>query len=292
MMATLLKYKYSLLKQCLLPFIVLLFFAGILNSQNRKIVILHTNDTHSNIMPSDPGAARQPDMGGYARRLGVINQIRAQEELVLLVDAGDYWQGTPFFNFFGGRVEIEGFNRMQYDAVTLGNHEFDNGVDSLALMLSKANFPVVVSNYDVSSSVLAPIVKPWLVLEKGGLRIGIMGLGVNLENLIVDRHKVGVHYKDPVQVAREVSTYLKMNEKCDLIICLSHLGSDSTKLAVNDFDIARQTEHIDVIIGGHSHQLLVDVNITNAAGKTVLLQQMGRNGFYLGRIDVELSPIE
>lgn len=254
-----------------------------------KLIILHTNDTHSQIETTDPAASRNPDMGGYARRLGMISAIRAQEPTVLLLDAGDFSQGTPYFNFFGGRLEVQGYNRMNYDAVALGNHEFDNGMDSLAMVLAMKNFPVVVSNYDVSASNLKNYVEPWLVVRKGKLKIGIMGLGVNPAGLIMERNYEGVVYNDPVETAIKVSNYLKRKKKCDLIICLSHLGSDSTSVAVNDFTIARNTTNIDVIIGGHSHQLLENVKTTNAAGKPVIIAQMGRSGLYLGRLDLEFS---
>lgn len=266
-----------------------LLLAGLSAQDSIKLVILHTNDTHSQLEPTDPTALRNADMGGYARRMGVINQIRQQEKLVLLLDAGDFSQGTPYFNFFKGRLEVEGYNMMKYDAVTLGNHEFDNGMDTLAAILNLADFPVIVSNYDVSKSSISALVKPFLVLKKGNLRIGIMGLGVNPEGLIMENNYNGIKYKDPVETARNISTRLKKREKCDLIICLSHLGSDPALTGINDFDIAKETKYIDVIIGGHSHTLLENKKTTNANGKNVLITQMGKSGMYLGRIDVLLT---
>jgi 5'-nucleotidase len=228
-------------------------------------------------------------MGGYARRLGVINSIRSQEENVLLVDAGDFSQGTPYYNFFSGRVEVKGYNMMQYDALTLGNHEFDNGMDSLSAILSLKNFPVVVSNYEVSESKIKDFVKPWFIVKKGKLRIGILGLGVNPKGLVMEKNYEGINYQDPVETAVEVSGFLKNKKKCDVIVCLSHLGSDSTSLAVNDFTIARATRYIDVIIGGHSHSMLENVKTTNAAGNKVVIAQMAKSGLYLGRIDLEFT---
>jgi 5'-nucleotidase len=254
-----------------------------------KLVILHTNDTHSQIEPTDAGASRNPDMGGYARRAGLIRQIRAEEPNVLLLDAGDFSQGTPYYNFFGGRLEVKGYNQMNYDATALGNHEFDNGMDSLAMLMQLKQFPVVVSNYDVSSSKLKGMVEPWLVLKKGKLKIGIMGLGVEPAGLIMEKNYAGIVYRDPVKTARDVSAYLRRQKKCDLVICLSHLGSDSTEAKVNDFTIARATTDIDVIIGGHSHSLLENVTTLNAAGRKVMIAQMGRSGLYLGRIDLEFT---
>lgn len=257
--------------------------------KTQQLVILHTNDTHSQIEPTDAAASRNADMGGYARRLGVINEIRKQEPHVVLVDAGDFSQGTPYYNFFGGRLEVKGYNQMGYDATALGNHEFDNGMDSLAMLMTLKNFPVVVSNYDVSASRIKGYVEPWIVRKKGKLKIGIMGLGVDPTGLIMEKNYEGVVYNDPVKTAREVSDFLRNTKKCDVIICLSHLGSDSTDVKVNDFTIARNTTNIDVIIGGHSHSLLENVTTTNAAGKKVIIAQMGRSGLYLGRIDLEFT---
>lgn len=278
------KNKYLLL------LVLLLCLVGTTTGQKtQRLVILHTNDTHSQIEPTDSDASRNPDMGGYARRLGVINSIRSQEENVLLVDAGDFSQGTPYYNFFSGRVEVKGYNMMQYDALTLGNHEFDNGMDSLSAILSLKNFPVVVSNYEVSESKIKDFVKPWFIVKKGKLRIGILGLGVNPKGLVMEKNYEGINYKDPVETAVEVSDFLKNKKKCDVIVCLSHLGSDSTSLAVNDFTIARATRYIDVIIGGHSHSMLENVKTTNAAGNKVVIAQMAKSGLYLGRIDLEFT---
>lgn len=261
-----------------------------LNGQKNKIVILHTNDTHSQIEPTENNAARNADMGGYARRFEIISQIRNREENVLLVDAGDFSQGTPYYNFYGGRVEIKGYNLMQYDAVGLGNHEFDNGIDSLAMLLKLAQFPVVVSNYDVSASVLNGLVKPYVILQKGDIKVGVFGLGVNPQGLIMERNYQGLKYLEPVSKAREMASFLKKKKKCDLVVCLSHLGSDSTEVKLNDFSLAKQTRNIDVIIGGHSHSMLENVKTINMDGKPVIIAQMAKSGLYLGRIDVEFSP--
>lgn len=276
-------------KQLILYIYIFVLLMGLSAQSGTKLVILHTNDTHSQLEPTDANAIKNADMGGYARRMGVINEIRQKEELVLLVDAGDFSQGTPYYNFFKGRVEIEGYNRMRYDAITLGNHEFDNGMDTLSAILNLAEFPVVVSNYDVSKSSISAFVKPYIVVKKGNIRIGIMGLGVNPAGLIMEKNYKGIEYKDPVSTAQKISSILKKREKCDLIICLSHLGSDSTLTGINDFDIARQTRYIDVIVGGHSHTLLENAKIPNAKGKNVLIAQMGKSGLYLGRIDVLLT---
>jgi 5'-nucleotidase len=270
--------------------ILLVFFTFSIQAQQKiRLVILHTNDTHSQIEPTDKSSLKTSDIGGYARRMGVVNKIREKEKNVLLVDAGDYSQGTPYFNFFNGRIEIDGMNRMKYDAGTLGNHEFDNGIDTLAVVLKNAQFPMISSNYKLENTALFPLIKPYLVLVKAGIRIGIMALDVNPESLIFEKNYKGIVYEDPVEKANELSDLLKKKEKCDVIICLSHLGSDSTKHVVNDFEIARKTKFIDVIIGGHSHSLITNTNVMNAAGKSVVIAQMGKSGMYLGEVVLELE---
>jgi 5'-nucleotidase len=269
----------------LLAFSTVITFAG----EKIKLVILHTNDTHSQVEPTEKSTLKTANMGGYARRMGEINLIRSQEKNVLVVDAGDFSQGTPYFNFYNGRIEIDAMNRMKYDAVTLGNHEFDNGMDTLSTVLKNATFPVISSNYDVSKTPLVNQVKPYLIIEKNGLKIGIMALDVNPEGLIVKNNYNGLVYKDPIEKANEVSTMLKKKEKCEVIICLSHLGVDTTKMVVNDLEIAHKTRYIDVIIGGHSHKVITNTTVKNAAGKPVVIAQMGKSGFYMGRVELELE---
>ena len=267
-------------------FVVFFFLsiASVAAQKKIKITILHTNDTHSQVEPLEKN-----DMGGYARRMGVIDQIRAEEKNVLLLDAGDYWQGTPYFNFFNGRIEIDAMNRMKYDAVTLGNHEFDNGVDTMLSVLSEAKFSIISSNYTFENPLLVNMIKPYTILNKDGIRIGIMALGTNPEGLIAKSNFEGVTYADPIVVANEISNILKIEKKCDLVICLSHLGDNPTKTQITDFDVVRATKNIDVIIGGHSHQIIENTTEKNIDGKNVIIAQMGKSGQYLGRIDLELE---
>jgi len=277
------------MKQLYILTFLLCFQLAAFSADKVKLVILHTNDTHSQVEPSEKSSLATSDMGGYARRIGVIEKIRSEEKNVLLLDAGDYWQGTPYFNFFNGRIEIDALNRMKYDATTLGNHEFDNGTDTLAAVIQNLNIPLISSNYDVTNSVIRDFVKPWIILKKAGLKIGIMALNVNPESLILESNIRDINYLDPVAKAQEISEYLKNKEKCDLIICLSHLGSDKDSKSVNDFEIARKTKFIDVIIGGHSHTMLENAKTKNAAGRDVIIAQMAKSGFYLGRIDLLLT---
>ena len=262
---------------------------SIFAQQKIKLVILHTNDTHSQVEPTEKSGLKTADMGGYARRMGVINQIRKQEQNVLLVDAGDFSQGTPYFNFFNGRVEVDAMNRMRYDAGTLGNHEFDNGIDTLAVILKNVQFPEISSNYKLENTALKGMLKPFVILKRNGMRIGIMALNVNPKSLIFEKNYKGMEYEDPIRKANEVSTFLKKKEKCDVIICLSHLGADTTKMEVNDFEIAHKTSNIDVIIGGHSHSMITNVTVKNVIGKPIVIAQMGKSGLYLGRIDLDLE---
>jgi len=269
-------------------FITILNIA-LLAGEKVKLVILHTNDTHSQVEPTEKSTLKTSDMGGYARRMGMISKIRSEEKNVLLFDAGDFSQGTPYFNFFNGRVEIDALNKMKYNAATLGNHEFDNGIDTLAVVLKNARFPLISSNYNVDNTALKAFIQPYLILNEFGLKIGVMALNVQPKSLIIESNYKGLIYNDPVMTANEVSDYLKKKQKCDLIICLSHLGSDSTERDVNDFEIAHKTKYIDLIIGGHSHSLLENVKTNNAAGRKVTIAQMGKSGLYLGRIDLELE---
>jgi 5'-nucleotidase len=273
--------RNGLIRRALLLLFIPIFTLSF--GQPVKLVILHTNDTHSQVEPT------HNNMGGYARRMGVIEKIRAVEKNVLLVDAGDFSQGTAYYNFFNGRVEIDALNRMKYDAVTIGNHEFDNGLDTLATILENNTIPLISSNYNFQNTPLAGKVKPYLVVEKGGLRIGIFGLGVNPAGLIFERFYRGMVYSDPIVCADSISKILKDKMKCDLVVCLSHLGVDAEKNDITDYHIARSSEHIDVIIGGHSHHILTQHSENNRLGKPVIIAQMGRTGEYLGRIDLTVE---
>ena len=276
---------YEVITILIICLLSLTAFAG----EKVKLVILHTNDTHSQIEPTEKSSLKTSDMGGYARRMGEIAKVRSEEKNVLLLDAGDFSQGTPYFNFYNGRLEIDALNRMKYNAGTLGNHEFDNGIDTLAMVLSKAKFPILSSNYDVSKTPISPYIKPYIVTEMAGLKIGIMALNVQPKGLIIENNYSGLVYNDPIKVAQKTSTLLKKKLKCDLVICLSHLGGDSTSVDVNDFSIAHATKYIDVIIGGHSHTMLNNAKTNNASGKKVAIAQVGKSGLYMGRIDLELE---
>jgi len=247
-------------------------------STQKELVVLCTNDTHSQILPNDE------NRGGYARLAGIIDTIRAHHRNVILLDDGDFSQGTVFFNLFKGDVEIAGMSLDRYDAVTLGNHEFDNGVDSLAKHLKKATFPIVNADYDVSKTALAYIVKPYLIVRKGGLKIGIFGLGVSPDHLITDANFKGIRYLNPIDRANEISEMLKKKEKCNAVICVSHLGTDHNAV-FSDWTVAKNSRYIDLITSGHSHQV-INTKVLNAVGDSVQIIQDGKGGVYLGRVNL------
>lgn len=250
--------------------------------QADTLTILHTNDTHSQVEPIATGK-RDGNHAGYARRLGIIQQERTIDPNLILVDAGDFCQGTPYFNFYHGRIEIDAMNRMGYDAITLGNHEFDNGVDTLAAVLKNAQFAIVSANYDVQGTPLEGIVQPYTIVSRAGIRVGILGVGVNPQGLIADKNFAPVQYLDPFCSAQEAATELKMRHHCDIIICLSHLGTHT------DEKLAMQSKYIDVIVGGHTHKIITNHYVENSEGHSVLLTQMGKSGARIGKITLKIG---
>lgn len=252
------------------------------------LTILHTNDTHSQVEALEEGK-RDEFCGGYTRRMGLIAQERKADPNLLVFDAGDFCQGTPYFNFYHGRIEIDAMNRMGYDAVMLGNHEFDNGVDTLATILQGAQFPVVCANYDVKGSVLEGLVLPYTVIRRQNVRIGVFGIGIDPVGLIAERNFAPLQYLDPIATAQDVANTLKNKEKCDVIVCLSHQGTHpSTEGKLSDVELAQATRNIDIIIGAHTHKTLTNVYIPNLDGDSVFLAQMGKSGARIGKIQVEI----
>ncbi|ANE50458.1 bifunctional metallophosphatase/5'-nucleotidase [Flavisolibacter tropicus] len=253
-----------------------------------KLTILHTNDTHSRIDPFPMDGSRNQGLGGVAARAQLIKQIRKQEEHVLLLDAGDIFQGTPYFNIYKGEPEIKAMTSMGYDATTIGNHDFDAGLGNLALQLERhASFPLIISNYDFANTPMEGRSQPYKIFKKGGLRIGILGVGIAMDGLVPANLFGNTKYLDPIQQANRYSAELKQ-KGCDLIICLSHLGyeykEDQNKMC--DKVLAKESENIDLIIGGHTHTFLdAPVVIKNKKGDDVLINQVGFAGIQLGRLD-------
>jgi 5'-nucleotidase len=255
-----------------------------------KLTILYTNDTHSRIEPFPSNDPKYPDQGGFARRAALIKKIRSEEKNVLLLDAGDIFQGTPYFNFYSGELEYKLMSAMGYDVVTLGNHDFDLGLDNLVKQMPHAHFDFVCGNYDFSDTVLNGKIAPYKIIQKDGIRIGILGLGIELEGLVDKRNYGKTTYSDPVAAAKKYAAILKQEKKCDYVICLSHLGYKYPDKKVSDDVLAGQVNNIDLIIGGHTHTFLDEpVLKTNSDNKPMYVTQVGWAGIWLGRIDVYFS---
>ena len=254
----------------------------------KHITILHTNDVHSHIDPFPATDAKNPNMGGVSRRASLIESIRKENPNVLLLDAGDIFQGTPYFNYYGGELEFKLMSMLNYDLATMGNHDFDNGIDGFYSQLHNAKFDFVSANYNFKNTILNGIVKPYKIFIKDGIKIGVFGLGIELEGLVDKKNYKETVYNDPVSVSQEMTRILKTQEKCDLIICLSHIGyaykNDPNK--ISDTKLASLTKDIDLIIGGHTHTFLDKPTIVkNLDGIDTLVNQVGCYGINLGRID-------
>lgn len=259
--------------------------APVLNA-TKRLTILHTNDTHSRIDPFPMDGGRNQGLGGVAARAHLIGKIRKEEEQVLLLDAGDIFQGTPYFNFYKGEPEIKAMAQMGYDATTIGNHDFDAGLQNLVQQLKQhASFPMIVSNYDFNGTSMEHHYQPYRIIKKGDLKIGILGVGIELEGLVPDNLTEGTKYLSPVQKANETAAFLK-KKNCDLVICLSHLGYKYNNNKISDLVLAKESENIDVIIGGHTHSFLDKPQIEkNKSGEDVVINQVGFAGIILGRMD-------
>ena len=257
----------------------------------KHITILHTNDVHSHIEPFGPNDPRNANMGGVARRATLIQQIRNENPNTLLLDAGDIFQGTPYFNFYGGELEFKLMSKLKYDAATIGNHDFDNGLSGLLAQMPHAEFDFITSNYDFSNTILEGHTSPYKIYIKDGVKIGVFGLGVELEGLVTKKLYKETQYLDPVETATEMTRILKQEQKCDIVICLSHLGYEyKTENKISDVVLATKTKDIDLIIGGHTHTFLDKPSIlNNLDGKKVMVNQVGCYGINLGRIDFFLD---
>ena len=257
-------------------------------SSHKIITILHTNDIHSHIEPFSKDHSEFPNKGGFERRATLISEIRRQNPNTLLFDAGDIFQGTPYFNFYGGEIEFKLMSMLGYDAVTIGNHDFDNGIDGLDKQLPNAKFDIISSNYDFKNTILESKVSDYKIYNKSGVKIGVFGLGIELEGLVSKDLYKETKYLDPIEIANETAKKLKETENCDIVICLSHLGYKYEKFPnkVSDLNLAKSTKNIDLIIGGHTHTFMnKPVIVKNNVENDVLINQVGCFGLYLGRID-------
>ncbi len=270
--------------------LLLVVATGAEAKKHKQLVILHTNDTHSCILPlkellADTAIAGR---GGFIRRIAMIKEQRKEHpKNLLLFDSGDFSQGSSYYTMFKGDVEIGLMNRMGYDAVTIGNHEFDFGLENMARVFKMAKFPIVCANYDFTGTVCEGLVKPYVVLKRNGVRVGVFGLGAKLQGLVSGKNCVGVKYLNPAEVTRKMVDILRNQEKCDVVICLSHLGWDISDYS--DEELIPDTRGIDIVLGGHSHTFMKEVQyLKNLDGKQVADDQNGKHAALVGKLVVDL----
>ena len=280
------KHTFFSKEKTLLTFFFILFISfSAFGQQDKKLILLQTSDVHSRLEPINQEGDRNYDKGGFVRRATFVKEFRKEHPDMLLFDCGDISQGTPYYNMFQGEVEVKMMNEMKYDAMTIGNHEFDFDLDNMARLFRMADFPVVCANYDVSATVLKDLVKPYVVFERDGVKIGVLGLGCQLEGMVQANKCVGVVYNDPVTVANEVAAVLKEKEECDVVVCLSHLG-----VQYDENQLIPKTRNIDVVLGGESHTFMKGPKtLLNMDGKNVSLMHTGKSGIYVGQMDLTLE---
>jgi len=263
-------------------------------SSSTKLTILHTNDVHSRLDPFPMDGTRNAGMGGIAARAAIISNIRAQEANVLLLDAGDIFQGTPYFNIFKGEPEMKAMQMMGYDAGVMGNHDFDAGMENFVKQLADhGKFPILMCNYGFGQTPMENHFAPYKVFKKGNLKIGVTGVGIELTGLVPESLYGNTVYMDPISNASRTAALLKKEKKCDMVICISHLGDKYSDNKVSDEVLAKESEHIDLILGGHTHRFFEKPReYANKAGKKVLVNQVGWGGLQLGRLDYDFSREE
>lgn len=256
----------------------------------KKLLILHTNDTHSCVMPLKTTLADtlQAGRGGFLRRLAMLGQERQKNPDLLLFDSGDFSQGSSYYSMFKGDVEVGLMNMMRYDAATIGNHEFDFGMENMARLFRMADFPIVCANYDFTGTCVEGLVKPYVVIRRNGVKIGVFGLSPKMKGLVSDKNCVGVKYLDPVKAAQKTADLLKNKEKCDLVVCISHLGWNIG--GDDDVLMMKNTRNIDIVLGGHSHSYFKQEKwVKNLGGVSVPNDQNGKSGIFVGRLEVEMK---
>ena len=270
---------------------MLLLFTVVGAYAQKKLEVLHTNDTHSCIMPLNPNLADTAvaGRGGFLRRVAMIKEERAKNPDLLLIDSGDFSQGSPFYTMFKGDVEVGLMNLMGYDAVTIGNHEFDFGLENMARIFKMAKFPVVCANYDFTGTCVEGLVKPYVIIKRNGLKIGLFGLSPQLEGLVDLSKCKGVTYLDPIEVGNRVAAELKHDKRCDIVICVSHLGWLRPD-EMGDQKLLASSKDIDLVLGGHSHSYFKDLRyVNNANGKAVPVDQNGKNAMYVGKLTLSFD---
>ncbi len=257
------------------------------SAKTTSLTILHTNDVHSRLDPFPMDGSRNAGKGGVARRATLLRQIRQEQKNVLLFDAGDIFQGTPYFNLYKGEPEILAMNQLGYNAGTIGNHDFDGGIDNMVTQFGKASFPLLIANYDFKNTVMDGRTMPYKIFDKDGIKIGVFGLGIKPDGLIPRDAYRETKYLDPIEMGNDTAVKLRTEKKCDYVICLSHLGFKYDGPTVSDNVLAAKTRNIDLIIGGHTHTFLdAPVVVNNLDAQPVWINQVGFAGINLGRIDL------
>ena len=259
--------------------------------KQKQIVILHSNDTHSQIFPFNTQLSDTVKAGraGFLRRLNLLKEERKKHPDLLYFDSGDFFQGSSYFTMFKGDVEIGLMNQMGIDATTIGNHEFDFGIDNMAQQFRKATFPILCANYDFTGTPMEGLTKPWIVIKRNGLKIGVFALCPKLEGLVSTKNCPGVKYMDPARVALETATMLKEQQKCDMVICISHLGWSSNR-GEDDQYMIKGSRNIDLVLGGHSHTYMQELHYeNNLDGKPIPVDQNGKSGIFIGKIVVDFK---
>ena len=261
-----------------------------LNSRDLKITILHTNDVHSQIDPFPSDHNLYPNKGGFAKRASLFEELISINPNTLIFDAGDIFQGTPYFNFFEGELELNLMKKMGYNAATIGNHEFDAGLKTFKKNILNNDFQFISSNYDFTNTELEGLIDKYKIYNKGGIKIGVFGLGIELKGLVNPLLYGETKYYDPVDIAKDITSKLKTEKGCDLVICISHLGHQYQNEKISDTELAKLTSNIDLIIGGHTHTLLKQpLILDNSLGEEVIINQVGSNGIYVGKIDFNFT---
>lgn len=278
------------MKKILVFLLFIIAFAAGVQAKGKKLLVLHTNDTHSCVMPLKPTLAdtSKADRGGYIRRITMLKEERKANPDLLLFDSGDFSQGSPYYSMFKGDVEVGLMNMMRYDAATIGNHEFDFGLENMARLFRMAKFPIVCANYDFTGTCVEGLVKPYTIIKRNGVKIGVFGLAPKMKGLVSDKNCIGVKCLDPVKCTNEVVEILRNKEKCDIVICLSHLGWGTG--GTDDQQMMAQTRGIDVVLGGHSHTFFKELRyIKNLDGVNIPNDQNGKSGIFIGRITIDMK---
>lgn len=271
--------------------VMLLFTLSVSAQKGKQLTILHTNDTHSTIQPLKENLADTMKAGraGFLRRIAMIKEERQKDPELLLFDSGDFSQGSAYYTLFKGDVEIGLMNRMGYDCSTIGNHEFDFGMENMARLFKMANFPIVCSNYDFTGTILEGLVKPYIILRRKGIKIGVFALDPKMEGLVFAKNCQGIKYLDPIKVANDMAFKLKHKEKCDLVICVSHLGWEPIT-QMGDPMMISHSRNIDIVLGGHSHSYFLKPQVVkDADGKDVPVDQNGKHAIFVGKLVLNME---